>query len=246
LFKTAKKDYVILNLDLKNAELWLVGYLANEMNIMNAFANGEDIHSSAAVNMFNLPCRPDQVKEFEPERRQHAKTVNFAILYMAGPGRIADELGISFGEAKNLIDTWFRAYPNVKIWLDNEKAKIVQTGIVETVFGRSREVEDLNAVNKWVREHGIKSAINMKVQSPASDINLMGYCKGIKEIRDFGYRFTPFALVHDSIVGECHKDDIVSVVATFRSAIQSIIKYWVPIGVDAEYGPSWGEMEHEV
>jgi len=246
LFKTSKKDYVILNMDLKNAELWLVGFLAGEKNIMDAFARGDDIHSSAAVQMFNLPCEPNQVKELYPEKRQHAKTVNFAILYMAGPGRIAEELGIEFRDAKALIKKWFEAFPKVKEWLDKNRYKIETTGIVETYFKRHRKVEDLNAVKKWVREHGIKSAINMLVQSPASDINLIGYCKGIKEVREFGYRFIPFALVHDSIVGECHKDDVVAVVATFRDAIQNVIPNWVPIGVDAEYGPSWGEMEHEV
>jgi len=243
LFKTARKDYVILNLDLKNAELWLVGFLADEPAIMQAFANGEDIHSSAAVMMFGLPCEPNQVKELYPEKRQHAKTVNFAILYQAGPGRIAEELGIDFMEAKNLINTWFKAYPNVKKWIEQNKAKIKETGWVETYFGRRRMVDDLNARNRWVAEHAVKSAINMLVQSPASDINLIGYCNGMKEIREFGYRFTPFALVHDSIVGECHKDDIFNVVATFSSHIKQVIPHWCPIGVDSEWGPSWGEVK---
>jgi DNA polymerase-1 len=243
LFVPDKKDYVVLNMDLKNAELWLVGVLANEPNILNAFANGEDIHSSAAVKMFNLTCTPNDVKEKFPDLRQKAKTINFAILYLAGPGRIAQELQIDYGEAKNLISTWYKAFPKVAEWIRKNKMKIEQTGEATTYFGRYRYDPDVFSMNSAVAAHHVKSLVNMLIQSVASDINLFGYSSGIKEIREFDLRFEPFALVHDSIVGICHKDDVSLVVSILKRHIQNVLPCWVPIGVDVETGPSWGEVK---
>jgi len=243
LFVPDKKDYVVLNMDLKNAELWLVGVLANEPNILNAFANGEDIHSSAAVKMFNLTCTPNDVKKKFPDLRQKAKTINFAILYLAGPGRIAQELQIDYGEAKNLIKTWYQAFPKVAEWIRKNKMKIEQTGEATTYFGRYRYDPDVFSMNSAAAAHHVKSLVNMLIQSVASDINLFGYSSGIKEVREFDLRFEPFALVHDSIVGICHKDDVSLVVSILKRHIQNVLPCWVPIGVDVEMGPSWGEVK---
>ena len=140
--------------------------------------------------------------------RDKAKTVNFAILYLAGANRISEELEISFMEAKNLIKKWFAAFPEVEKWINTNKATIEATGKVSTYFGRHRTIPEVFSSNYYVKQHNIKSAVNMMLQSPASDINLIGYCRGIKEIREFNLRYKSFALVHDSIVGECHKDDV--------------------------------------
>ena len=243
LFVPDKEDYVVVNMDLKNAELWLVGVLANEPNILNAFANGEDIHSSAAVKMFSLSCSPNDVKENYPDLRQKAKTINFAILYLAGPGRIAQELEIDYREAQSLIRAWYGAFPNVARWINENKTRIEETGEITTHFGRYRFSSDVFSSNSGMASHHVKSLVNMSIQSVASDINLFGYCSGIKEVREFGLRFEPFALVHDSIVGTCHKEDVVMVTSIFKRHLQSVLKCWVPIGVDVEVGPSWGEVK---
>ncbi len=245
LFIPEFEDWEILNLDLKNAELWVVGIIAKEPRIMEAFARGEDIHSSTAKRIFASELANVDVKDIKenyPEFRQKAKTINFAILYLAGPWKIANELSIPKKEAEELIRVWFEAYPNVRKWLNFHKELAETTGEVETYFGRTRTAMEVFSANTYLASHYVKSLVNSLIQSPANDINTIGYCRGIKEIRKNNLRFKPFALVHDSIVGAVHKDDKYKVVEYFVNAIQNVIPNDPPIGVDVESGKSWGEI----
>ena len=239
----ARPGYTILNFDLKNAELWVVGVLASEPSIIKAFKNGEDIHSSTAVDVFQLDCTPDQVKEKYPEKRDHAKTVNFAVLYLAGPGRIASELGITYGEAQGLINKWFAARPRVKVWLENNIKQVRETGEIVTAFNRYRYAPEVFSSNKYIAEHNVKSLINSLIQSPASDINLIGFCKAMREIRKARLDAVSLALVHDSIVLECRNEEIAEVKEIVVRQIQNVLPFDPPIIMDLEIGDSWGTVK---
>ncbi len=244
LFIPELSNWEMLNLDLKNAELWVVGLIAKEPAIMDAFKNGEDIHSSTAKKIFVKELKDVDVKDIKEHYstyRQKAKTINFAILYLAGPSKIAKELGISYKEAEQLIKFWFYIYPNVRKWLDNQIQLAETTGEVTTYFKRTRVDRGVFSSNNYLSSHYVKSLVNSLIQSPANDINTIGYCNGIKQIRKENLRFKPFALVHDSIVGVVHKNDKDKVVNCFIEAIQSVIPNDPPIGVDVTFGKSWGD-----
>lgn len=245
LFIAEEEDWEIFNLDLKNAELWVVGLIAKEPAIMEAFKNGEDIHSSTAKDIFADELKGvdvSEIKEKYPTLRQKAKTVNFAILYLAGPNKIAEGLGISLTEAKSLIKAWFAARPNVRQWLNYEKAQAEATGRVQTYFGRERYAQEVFSSNPYLASHYIKSLVNTEIQSVATDINTIGYCRAMKRIREKGLRVKPFGLVHDSIAGAVHKDDREEVLNIFEEEIQNVIDNDPKIGVDKEWGRSWGEV----
>jgi len=243
LFVVENPDRVLVNMDLKNAELWVIGVIAKEPAIMQAFANGEDIHSAMAVKVFNLDCTPDEVKELYPDARKRAKTLNFAVLYQAGAFLVAKNLGIETKEAATLINKWFAAFPNAKRWIDNNLAQIEKTGEITTEFGRYRKSEEVFSGSKGLAAHHTKSLLNMLIQSVASDINLKGYCDGMKEIREFELDVVPMALVHDSIVYTVPKDQLKMSISIFKRHIQSVMPNPIPIGVDVEVGVSWGEVK---
>jgi len=244
LFIPELPNWEMLNLDLKNAELWVVGLIAKEPAIMDAFKNGEDIHSSTAKKVFinNLKdVDVRDVKEHYSNYRQRAKVLNFSILYLAGPSKIAEELNITNKEAAILIESWFKVFPNVRKWLNTQKEMAELTGQISTYFGRVRIAKEVFSSNKYLASHYVKSLVNSEIQSVANDINTIGYCRGIKQIRKENLRFKPFALVHDSIVGAVHKDDKNKVVEYFIKAIQSVISNDPPIGVDVESAKTWGD-----
>ncbi len=243
LFIAESEDRVLVNMDLQNAELWVIGVLANEPSIINAFVNKEDIHSAMAVKVFNLDCTADEVKAKYPDARQRAKTLNFSVLYQAGAGLVAQNLDITFMEAKVLVAAWFKAFPNVRKWIDSNLNIIQTTGEVNTYFGRYRKSEEVFSNNSAMSSHHVKSLLNMLIQSVASDINLKGYCDGMKEIREFGLDVIPMALVHDSIVFTCPKTEVKQAVSIFKRHIQAVLPFYQPIGIDVEMGKSWGEVK---
>ena len=156
---------------------------------------------------------------------------------------IAKTLGIPILEAKGLITSWFKAFPKAKAWLDGNLKQIELTGEVTTYFGRYRIAEEVLHGSGGLQQHHIKSLLNMLIQSVASDINLMGYCTAMQEIREFNLDVKPFALVHDSIVFTAPKSEVKQAISIFKRHIQAVLPFYQPIGVDVEIGKSWGEVK---
>ena len=241
--KDIDPDYVIWSQDLQTAEMYYAAVLSSDENLMDVFRKGGDFHSTIAHTVFNLPCSLEDVPIKYKHMRQAAKAISFGILYGAGPGKIAAQAGISFIEAKEVIDQYFNKFYKLKAWLEKTQAQISSDGFIYSVFNRKRRVPNVFSISEEERGHAIRSALNFTVQSVASDINLMA---AIELHNWFNSDYTKggiFALVHDSILGTCHKDDI--------SLIQEKAKYYTqknrngiiipgcPIGVDFEYGESY-------
>lgn len=246
LFK-AREGFKIVQLDLGTAEVYYAAVLSNDEFLQHAFVNKLDFHSYIAKQIFNLDCKVEEVKTLYSDYRQYSKAITFGIMYQAGPRKIAETADISYEEAKQFINKYFREARNLKVFIDQSNGFIERNAFIYSFFGRKRRLPESLSPNRGVAGHAIRSGVNFLVQSVASDVNLLGLIDTLNWIEEKGYNndIIPFTVVHDSIVAEVREDLIDEWVENLVKFIQTdrgISIPECPIGVDIEVGPSWGEV----
>jgi DNA polymerase I-like protein with 3'-5' exonuclease and polymerase domains len=204
----------IVAMDLTTAEVYVAAKLANDEALMNVFRSGGNFHSTIAKTVFKLPCDVEDVAELYGTQRQAAKAVTFGIMYGAGPSKISQQVTkdsgklFSVSEAKEVIDDYFGSFHRLKKWLETNQKFIEQNGFVYSFFGRKRRLPNVLSEDAAIRSHSIRSGLNFLVQSPASDINLLGAIDMNDYIRVEKMKSRIFALVHDSILAEVPDEEV--------------------------------------
>ena len=252
----AAEGHKIVAMDLTTAEVYVAAKLANDKALMDVFRDGGNFHSTIAKRVFGLPCEADKVAEFYPTQRQAAKAVTFGIMYGAGPKKISEQVTkdsgkfFSISEAKEVIDEYFSAFHKLKKWIENNQKLIEKNGFVYSFFGRKRRLPNISSEDQGIRSHTIRSGLNFLVQSPASDINLLGAIDMEAYIRANKMKSRIFALVHDSILAEVPTEEV----DAYSSALQGFIQLdrgitisGAPVGCDFEVGEdySMGKFEKQ-
>ena len=252
----AAEGHKIVAMDLTTAEVYVAAKLANDKALMDVFREGGNFHSTIAKRVFGLPCEADKVAEFYPTQRQAAKAVTFGIMYGAGPKKISEQVTkdsgkfFSISEAKEVIDEYFSAFHKLKKWIENNQKLIEKNGFVYSFFGRKRRLPNISSEDQGIRSHTIRSGLNFLVQSPASDINLLGAIDMEAYIRANKMKSRIFALVHDSILAEVPTEEV----DVYSSALQGFIQLdrgitisGAPVGCDFEVGEdySMGKFEKQ-
>jgi DNA polymerase I-like protein with 3'-5' exonuclease and polymerase domains len=252
----AAEGHKIVAMDLTTAEVYVAAKLANDKALMDVFRDGGNFHSTIAKRVFGLPCEADKVAEFYPTQRQAAKAVTFGIMYGAGPKKISEQVTkdsgkfFSISEAKEVIDEYFSAFHKLKKWIENNQKLIEKNGFVYSFFGRKRRLPNISSDDQGIRSHTIRSGLNFLVQSPASDINLLGAIDMEAYIRANKMKSRIFALVHDSILAEVPTEEV----DVYSSALQGFIQLdrgitisGAPVGCDFEVGEdySMGKFEKQ-
>lgn len=237
-------DWVIFSQDLQTAEMYYAAVLSGDKALAKVFKDGLDFHSSIAKMTFGLTCSVDDVAEKYAELRQAAKAVSFGILYGAGPGKVAQTAGISFSEAKSIIRRYFNQFWVLEAWLEKTREEITNNGFTYSAFGRKRRVPNVFSLDDYEQGHALRSAMNFKVQSVASDVNLLIAMDAHDHFKNKKAMAKIFALVHDSIIGECHKDAVESVrksLLFFTEKDRGVSIPGCPIKVDFGYGESYAK-----
>jgi DNA polymerase I-like protein with 3'-5' exonuclease and polymerase domains len=204
----------IVAMDLTTAEVYVAAKLANDEALMDVFRSGGNFHSTIAKTVFKLPCYVEDVAELYGTQRQAAKAVTFGIMYGAGPSKISQQVTkdsgklFSVSEAKEVIDDYFGSFHRLKKWLETNQKFIEQNGFVYSFFGRKRRLPNVLSEDAAIRSHSIRSGLNFLVQSPASDINLLGAIDMNDYIRVEKMKSRIFALVHDSILAEVPDEEV--------------------------------------
>ena len=173
MFK-ARPGFKIVQGDLKTAEVYYAAVLSKDEFLQRAFVEKVGFHSYIAKQIFNLPCKVEEVKKLYPDNRQWAKAITFGIMYQAGPGKIAETANVTYQEAKVFINKYFREASNLKVWIDQANDFISVNAYIYSFFGRKRRLPESKSPNRGVAGHAIRSGVNFLVQSVASDINLLG------------------------------------------------------------------------
>ena len=151
--------------DYSQIELRLLAHLSEDPLLLEAFRNGEDIHTRTAAEVMGVP--PLMVT---PDARRDAKAVNFGIVYGISPFGLAAQLGISRAEAEKYIKNYFARYTGVRRWLDATIEEVRQTGVTQTMFGRERPIPDINSRNPNARGFAERTAVNSPLQGTAADL----------------------------------------------------------------------------
>lgn len=238
----------IVSQDLATAEMYYAAVLSGDKRLQKVFIDKEDFHSSIAKQVFNLPCKTEDVKELFKDKRQAAKAISFGILYGSGASKVSDTVSkdsddfFSLEDAQESIDLYFDTFSTLKKWLTDTKNLIKQQGFLYTSFGRKRRLKNVFSPDKGIASHEIRSGINAAVQSLASDINLFAAIDTLKEIEKNNLRAEIFMLVHDSIVAIVHPDDTEKYCKILADCTQKDRGFSIkgcPIGIDQEVGKDY-------
>ena len=232
----AEEGKKIISADYSQIELRLIAELSGEDNMIKAFQNGEDIHTSTASKLFKIPL--DQV---DKTQRSQAKTVNFGIIYGQGAFALAEQTGLSRTEAKQMIDSYYENYPKLKIFMTEQVEKARKNGFVETILGRKRHLKDINSNNFVVRGHAERNAVNAPIQGSAADIIKVAMINIDRALSEGGFKTKMLLQVHDELLFEVPEEEIEPIKALIKEKMESAVKTKVPLIVEVGVGNNWLE-----
>lgn len=245
----------IVAMDLTTAEIYVAAVLSKDEKLQAIFKAGTNFHSTVARDVFNLSCEVEEVDKLYPDYRQATKAVNFGIIYGAGAPTISSQVNkdggnLSVGEAQEIIDQYFENFRTLKRWIDRNKAAIAANAHVYSHFGRKRRLPDVQSDNRGTVSHAIRSGLNFIVQSPASDVNLIGAMETQDIVESDGLDAKMFALVHDSVLADVADEDVDAYSKILQECIQKdrgISLPGCPIGCDFDIGQDYafGKFEKQ-
>ena len=235
-FCAVDNNHVILAADYSQIELRIIASLANELNMINAFNNGEDIHSSTASKIFGMA-----VENISKEQRSQAKTVNFGIIYGVSAFGLSSQTSLTRKESKIIIDAYYESYPGLKSFINKQINFARENGYVETILGRRRYLKDINSRNSIVRSASERNAINAPIQGSAADIIKLAMININKRLKNEKLETKMMLQVHDELVFETPKKEIEKCVKIIRHEMENVFDLRVKLKVDINYGNNWLE-----
>ncbi len=235
-FKPSIAGWILVSADYSQVELRILAHLAHETALIEAFRKGEDIHKTTAAKIFGVA--PDQV---DGSMRSKAKAINFGIIYGMGPMRLAQETGVSMGQAVNFIKKYFESYPGIKIFVDETIQFSKQHHYVKTITGRRRAID-------WGQERPGRQgpnldniAINSPIQGSAADLIKLAMGRVAYELKEQRLKARMLLQVHDELVFETPPGELETLVSLIQKAMTQAISLDVPLEVNIGHGPNWLE-----
>ncbi len=230
----AKPGCKIVSADYSQVELRLMAHFSQDGHLLAAFRRGEDIHSATAAKIYGVP-----LADVTPDQRRRAKTANFGIIYGISAFGLAERLDIPRKEAKELIDGYFANFPGVKAYMDKCVADARATGVVKTLYGRRRELPDINSRNQVVRGVAERNAINAPIQGTAADIIKIAMAHVHDVLKEGGFKARMILQVHDELVLEVPIDEVEAVSALVKEKMESAAQLSVPLTAEVGVGDNW-------
>lgn len=235
----APAGWRLISADYSQVELRIVAHASRDPNLLGAFERGEDVHASTAAAVYGVP-----LADVTKEMRSRAKTVNFGLVYGQGAFGLAQQTGMTPGEATEFINRYFTIYAQVKTYLDSLRVQAAQVGYVETLLGRRRYFPELAPGAQTphnVRQALERAAINAPIQGTSADIIKLAMIRLAQSLHDAGLRTRMILQVHDELVLEAPEAEIDAAVALVREVMSNAFALSIPLKVDVEVGPNWLE-----
>ena len=231
-------DWILLSADYSQIELRVLAHLSQDSALVEAFLQGEDIHSATASLMYDVPT--DQVTA---DMRRIAKVLNFGVVYGLSSYGIAQQTEFSPEEGQRFIETYFSKYPGIRQYIDSIKEQVRELGYVATVLGRRRYIPEVNASNYSVRQGAERAAVNMPIQGGAADIMKLAMIRMHRRMAEEALRARMLLQVHDELVFEAPVDELELLQDIVLQEMPLALELSVPLKVDLKTGYTWGDME---
>lgn len=222
--------------DYSQIELRIMAHLSEDENMMEAFREGHDIHRATAAKIWHVDI--DKVTDAQ---RKKAKQANFGIIYGITTYGLAQRMDIPNGEAKELIEGYFRTFPKVQAYMEHAKEVARAKGYAETLFHRRRYLADINSRNATVRGFAERNAINAPIQGTEADIIKVAMVRIWERFKKEGIRSKMILQVHDELNFSVFPEEREQVERIVIEEMQNAYPLNVPLIADAGWGKNWLE-----
>jgi DNA polymerase-1 len=235
-FVARDDNYTLISADYSQIELRVIAALSGEENMIKAFKNNEDIHKSTASKVFDVP-----LEEVTREQRSHAKTVNFGIIYGVSAFGLSNQTNLSRSESAALIEAYYKTYPRLKTYIQEQVEFARENGYVQTVLGRRRYLKDINSQNAIVRGGAERNAVNAPIQGSAADIIKIAMINIHNKLITENWKSKMLLQVHDELVFDVHNSELEKIQPMIKEEMENAFKLDVPLIVDLGMGKDWLE-----
>ncbi|KIA87283.1 DNA polymerase I [Flavobacterium sp. AED] len=235
-FIARDENYTIVSADYSQIELRIIAALSGEENMIAAFQNHEDIHKSTASKVFNVP-----LEDVTREQRSHAKTVNFGIIYGVSAFGLSNQTSLSRSESAALIEAYYKTYPRLKSYIQEQIEYARENGFVQTILGRRRYLKDINSANAVVRGAAERNAVNAPIQGSAADVIKIAMINIHEKLISENWKSKMLLQVHDELVFDVHNSELEKIQPMIKYEMEHAFKLDVPLDVDLGAGKDWLE-----
>lgn len=233
----AAPGHVFIAADYSQIELRVLAHMTQDPNLLQAFHDGQDIHAATAATLFHVP-----LSAVDPHQRRLAKTVVFGVIYGISSFGLAQRTGLSRSEAQALIDALFARFPGLRDYIEQTLERGRRDGFVESLFGRRRQMPELTNANTQRRQAAEREAINAPIQATAADIMKLAMIKVAAALQEQRLQTRLLLQVHDELILEAPQAEADEAQRLVRAAMESACVLHVPLKVDVEVGPNWGDL----
>lgn len=233
-FFCAKEGCVLVDADYSQIELRVLAHIADDKNMIDAFKNNYDIHTSTAAQVFGLS--QDMVT---PAMRSRAKAVNFGIVYGIGAFSLSKDINVSVKEADQYIKGYLALYSGIDNYMNKVVENAKSDGYVTTMFGRRRYLPELTSSNHNLRAFGERVARNMPIQGTAADIIKIAMIKVYERLKKENMKSKLILQVHDELIVEAPENEAQKVAELLNEEMENAVKLSVPLTADAKIGKTW-------
>ena len=230
-FIPRNKDFILMASDYSQVELRILASMSDDEGMIEAFRNGEDIHSTTAAKVFGV-----SKDEVDRAMRTKAKAVNFGIAYGQGAFGLSQNLNIPRKEAKEIIDNYFAKFAGIRTYMAEVVDKARELGYVETIMGRRRLLRNINSANAVVRSQLERLAINAPIQGSAADIIKIAMINIQAEMKKRELKSQLLLQVHDELVFDAHRSEVDELKELVETRMSGAIQLKVPLLVETGLG----------
>ncbi|MDX9987176.1 DNA polymerase I [Thiothrix unzii] len=232
----AESGCQLLAADYSQIELRIMAHLSRDAGLLNAFAQGLDVHRATAAEVFGTP-----LAEVTTEQRRAAKAINFGLIYGMSAFGLAKQLGVDRRDAQDYVNLYFARYPGVKQYMDDTREQARAQGYVETLFGRRLFLPDIHSKNAATRQYAERTAINAPMQGTAADIIKKAMLAVDAWLQGSGLRTKMIMQVHDELVFEVPENEMATVREQVVALMTNAAVLAVPLLVESGVGNNWDE-----
>ena len=230
----AEDGKIFLDADYSQIELRVLAAVSGDANMVEAFKEGLDIHTSTASKIFDVP-----IDEVSKQLRSKAKAVNFGIVYGISDFGLSEQVGINIKEAKKYIEQYLDKYSGIKNYMSEIVESTKKKGYVSTLLGRRRYIPELQSSNFMVRKFGERAAMNTPIQGTAADIIKIAMVNVYNTLKERNLKSKIVLQIHDELLIETLEEEKEEVKEILKSCMENAIKLEVPLNVEVEEGKNW-------